>query len=122
MHYYHLYEQLIVCIVLFFILDLSLKVNLDKLCRVGHVCAACYIEYNKVFRLLWLHCFKPNEHQFAGKVNAVYDLTKSALCRVRRPPGTTVEQCSIKNCINGRKCLKAHSSTEFNFWKLQQSM
>ena len=92
------------------------------LCRVGHVCAACFIEYKWAFRLLWLHCFKPHEHQFAGKVNAVYDFALLTLCRVRKPPIGITEQCLVKTCANGRKCTKAHSNTELNFWHIQQGM
>ena len=113
-------HTILICIV---ILDCSLDVKLDMLCRVGHVCATCFIEYNWAFRLLWLHCFKPHEHQFAGKVNAVYDFAKSTLCRVRKLlPASKIEQCSVKNCTNGRKCTKAHSGIEFMYWNAQQGM
>lgn len=103
-------------------LDFSLDVKRDMLCRVGHVCAACFIDYNWAFRLLWLHCFKPHEHQFAGKINAVYDIAKSALCRVRKRPAGYVQCCSEINCTSGRKCPKAHSSIEFKYWNAQQGM
>ena len=107
---------------LFFILDCSLNLQLDMICRVGHVCAACFIDYSWACRLLWLQCFKPNEHQYAGKVNAVFDFTKSALYRVRKPPAGVIKQCLENNCTNGRKCTKAHSSIEFEYWRIQQSM
>ena len=98
-----------------------MDVKLGMLQRVGHVCAACFTDYNGVFRLLWLHCFKPHEHQFAGKVCAVYDVARSTLCRVRKPPASNdISQCSMENCISGRKCSKAHSDIEFEFWNVQQ--
>ena len=96
--------------------------QLDMLCRVGHVCAACFIDYNWAFRLLWLHCFEPYEHQFTGKVNAVYDFAKSTLCRVRKPPTGIIQRCLVKHCANGRKCAKAHSSTELQYWNVQSGM
>ena len=102
--------------------DCSLNIKLKMLCRVGHVCAACFIEYKWAFRLLWLQCFKPYEHQYAGKVNAVYNFSNSTLCRVRKPPTGNIQKCSIHNCTSGRKCAKAHSSIEFQFWHIQQSM
>ena len=102
--------------------DCSLNFQLDMIHRVGHVCAACFIDYNWAFRLLWLQCFKPHEHQYAGKVNAVYNFTKSALSRVRNPPTGVMQQCLGNNCTNGRKCIKAHSSIEFEYWRIQQSM
>lgn len=105
-----------------FTLDCSLNVQPDMLCRVGHVCAACFIRYNSAFRLLWLHCFKPYEHQFVGKVNAVYDMSKLGLCRVRKPPASIAEQCPVKSCANGRKCAKAHSVIELKYWNNQQGM
>ena len=110
-------------LLLILILDCGLDVKLNNmLCRVGHVCAACFIDYKWAFRLLWLHCFKPHEHQFVGRVNAVYDFTMLTLCRVRKPPIGNIQRCSVKNCANGRQCTKAHSSTEFNYWRIQQSM
>ena len=102
--------------------DCSLNMELNVLCRVGHVCATCFIDYNWAFRLLWLHCFKPYEHQFTGKVNAVYDFSKSALCRVRKPPAGVIQQCLVKYCTNGRKCTKAHSTTEFQYWNVQRGI
>ena len=104
------------------ILDCSLNIKLNMLCRVGHVCAACFIEYNWAFRLLWLQCFKPYEHQFAGKVNAVYNFSNSTLCRVRKPPTGNIQKCSVRNCTNGRKCTQTHSSIEFKFWHIHKSM
>lgn len=114
-----LYLMCIYCL----ILDFSLNVKLDMCCRVGHVCATCFIESKWAFRLLWLHCFKPHEHQFAGKVNAVYDFTKlRVLCRVRKPPVGIIQLCPMKNCTKGRKCNEAHSTIEFDYWNIQQSM
>ena len=105
-----------------FTLDCSLNLQLDLLCRVGHVCAACFIEYNSAFRLLWLHCFKPYEHHFVGKVNAVYDMSKLGLCRVRKLPARAAEQCPVKSCANGRKCTKAHTTIELKYWNSQQGV
>ena len=106
-----------------FPIDFISNVKLDNmLCRVGHVCATCFIEYYWAFRLLWLHCFKPHEHQFSGQVIAVYDSAKRTLCRVRKPTGCVMQKCSVSNCINGRKCNKAHSSIELEFWNLQKSI
>ena len=113
---------IIICPYFFFTLDCSLSVQADMLCRMGHVCATCFMDYNGAFRLLWLHCFKPYEHQFVGKVNAVYDMSKLGLCRVRKLPADVAEQCSVKNCANGRKCTKAHSVIELKYWNTQQGI
>ena len=106
-----------------FHLDFSSDVKQDKLLRVGHVCATCFVNYNWAFRLLWLHCFEPHDHQFAGTVCAVFYSDgigkKPVLCRVR--PFGMLQKCPNVMCSNGRRCPKAHSGVELHYWnKLQQ--
>ena len=108
------------------LLDFSYEVSRDKLTRVGHVCAACFVDYKWAFRLLWLRCFKPSNHQFAGTVCAVFYSDgigrKPVLCRVRpKPSGIILQRCTDVRCLKGRKCPKAHSGVELHYWnKLQQ--
>ena len=108
----------------YFHLDSSCDVTRDKLTRVGHICATCFVDYKWAFRLLWLHCFKPCDHQFAGSVCAVFYPDgigkKPVLCRVR-PLGILQKCPDMMRCCKGRKCPKAHSGVELHFWnKLQQ--
>jgi len=86
------------------------------------VCAACFMEFNWASRLLWLHCFKPQKHQYAGQVNAVFSDKDSHLYRVRPMPQSALKICPKKtaNCASGRKCPNAHSLVELGYWRAVQ--
>ena len=85
--------------------------------RVGHVCAACFMEFNWAFRLLWLRCFKPKKHQFVGQVNAVFSDRDSCLFRVRPAPRGDLRICPNARCVRGRNCPDAHSMVELEYWR-----
>jgi len=95
-------------------------VKLPLLCRVGHVCATCFMEFNWAFRLLWLHCFKPQKHQFAGQVNAVFSVKDSRLYRVRPMFQSALRVCPKTSCASGRQCPNAHSKVELEYWRAVQ--
>ena len=119
---------------LFISSDKVCDVNSPYLSQVGHVCAACYVDYNWSYRLLWLQCCKPDEHVNAGKVAAVYysaEGESSSLWRVRPLPKVqlllnstsfAMKRCVTKNCGKGRRCAGAHSNVEMIYWGFQEGL
>ena len=115
-----MYCMRITCLI--FGVDTGDEVTLPLLRRVGHVCATCFVDFNWAFRLLWLHCLKPQEHRFTARVNAVYSIEDSSLYRVRPFSDCIMVHC-VQGCTNGRKCPKAHSRIELQYWnKMQQGV